>query len=233
MRKTPDDRREYKRFQVEGVRGKLLFTTDARVLDMSLDGMAIETLNPLKVGRDYSLKLEEHGSDIRIRGTVVWCSLVKTVRDEKGDVQPIYRAGVQFEDLLSTRARDLRQFIGENAVISLENRLFGRFRINPRQSAGLSLEAEFRIVQLSRTGMIVETDVAAPEDTSCEMKIQLPGVEFEAASRITHLERMERRGSGRASRDPSSPPVLLGVEVLDMDLKMQEDLQSFIDNELS
>jgi c-di-GMP-binding flagellar brake protein YcgR len=233
MKATSDDRRGYKRFQVEGVGGKLLFTTDARVLDMSLDGMAIETLNPLKVGRKYTLRLEEHGYDIPVCGTVVWCSLVKTIRNASGDVQPIYRAGVHFEDLLTTRARDLRQFISENAVISLENRLFGRFRIAPRQSAGLSLEADFRIIQLSRTGMLVETDVAAPADTSCEMKVRLRDFEFESPSRITHLEGVERRGSGRTGRDRNQPLVLLGVEFLDMDPQMQEDLQAFIDEELS
>ena len=71
MTPSGSERREHRRYPVEGVRGKLLFTTDAQVLNMSLDGMSIETVSPLKVGREYSLKIEEHGTEMPMSGVVV------------------------------------------------------------------------------------------------------------------------------------------------------------------
>jgi hypothetical protein len=218
------------------VRGTFQFTTDARVLNMSLDGMSIETSNPLKVGRVYALKLEEDGTGLPLRGCVVWCSLVRTTRDEKGDIRPVYRAGIHFEDLLTTRARDLRDFIRHNAVISLENRLFGRFRIEADASADLSFEADFLVRQLSSAGMLVETDVAPPVDSQCQIDIRLAEVQFSTVSRIVRVEHIEREEKGRghqADDDEGAPIVHVGIEFLSMDDKSRQVLQGFIDTELS
>ena len=200
---------------------------------MSLDGMSIKTSNPLKVGREYSLKLQEPGGEIPMRGVVVWCSLVKTTRNKRGEIRPVYKAGIHFENLLTQQAGDLRKFIRQNAVISLENRLFGRFRIEPEQSADLSFEADFLVRQLSATGMLVETDVAPPIDSRCQMDIQLSEVEFSTVARIAHVARMERRdGDGSEDNDPI-PVTFLGIEFLEMEPEARQLLVRFIETELA
>ncbi len=200
---------------------------------MSLDGMSIETSNPLKVGRKYSLKLEEQGAGLPMRGVVVWCSLVKTTRSETGEVQPVYKAGVHFEDLLTSKAKDLRKFIRHNAVISLENRLFGRFRIEPERAADLLFEADFLVRQLSVSGMLVETDVAPPIDSECQMEIQLAEFEFSALARIARVERSERREPNGEDGDATSPIIFLGIEFLKMDEDARKTLLQFIETELA
>jgi len=233
MTSSPSERREHRRYPVEGVRGTFLFTTDAQVINMSLDGMSIETTNPLKVGRKYSLKLEEQGGGLPMHGIVVWCSLVKTTRSEKGEVQPVYKAGVHFEDLLTSKARDLRKFIRHNAVISLENRLFGRFRIEPEQSADLLFEADFLVRQLSISGMLVETDVAPPIDSECRMDIRLAEVEFSTVVRIARVERLERSDSEDEDSEELSPIIFLGIEFVEMDEEARKTLLQFIETELA
>jgi hypothetical protein len=232
MTSSPSERRVHRRYQVKGVRGTFLFSTDAIVLNMSLDGMSIETGNPLKVGREYSLKLEEQDGEIPMRGIVVWCSLVKTTRSKEGEVRPVYKAGVHFENLLSQEAGDLRDFIRHNAVISLENRLFGRFRIEPEKSADLSFEADFLVRQLSVSGMLVETDVTPPIDSHCQMEIRLAEVEFSTVARIAHVERTERR-SDDGEDDETTPITFLGIEYLGMDDETKGILERFIESELA
>ncbi len=223
-----DERRTHTRYQVEGIKGSFLFTTDARVLNLSLDGMSLETNNPLKIGREYSLRLDEGDQHVPLKGTVVWCTLVKTTRDPRGDVQPVYRAGVHFADVMSGKANELRSFIHKNAVISLENRLFGRFRIEAARPADLSLEAKFSVRQISLSGMLVETKVAPPVDTECGLDVQIGGIEFSAAARIARVERLTDDGD-----DLIDGSVHLGIEFLELSEESRLTLESFIGTELS
>jgi len=222
-----DERRIHTRYEVEGVRGNFLLSTDARVLNLSLDGMSLEANNPLKIGREYSLKLDQGSEALPLKGTVVWCTLVKTTRDERGEVQPVYRAGVHFADIMSGKARELKNFIHQNAVISLENRLFGRFRIEAEQPADLSLEAEFTVHQISLSGMYVETDVAPAIDTQCHLDVRLGQIEFDAVARIARVEAPED-DNGRATDDA----VYLGIQFIELSDDSRLTLESFIGTEL-
>lgn len=219
-----DERRTNARYQVEGIKGSFLFTTGARVLNLSLDGMSLETNNPLKIGREYSLRLDEGSHHMPLKGTVVWCTLVKTTRDEQGDVQPVFRAGVHFADIMSGKANELRSFIHKNAVISLENRLFGRFRIEAERPADLSLEAEFTVHQIGLSGMLIETDVAPPVGTECRLYVEVSGVEFEAVARIARVERAEPEVASS---------VYLGIEFVELSEDSTLTLESFIGTELN
>ncbi|MCP4205326.1 MAG: PilZ domain-containing protein [bacterium] len=217
-----DERRNNTRYDVEGIRGSFLFTTGARVLNLSLDGMSLETNNPLKIGHEYSLRLDEGKNQMPLKGTVVWCTLVKTTRDSKGDVQPVFRAGVHFADIMSGKANELRSFIHKNAVISLENRLFGRFRIEAARPADLSLEAEFTVRQISLSGMLVETEVAPPIDTECQLYVEVSGVKFEATARIVRVERQDIQD------DSIDKPVFLAIEFIELSEDSMLTLESFI-----
>ena len=222
-----EERRTHTRYPVEGIKGSFLFTTDARVLNLSLDGMSLEANNPLKIGHEYSLRLDEGEHHMPLKGTVVWCTLVKTTRDQQGDVQPVYRAGVHFADIMSGKATELRSFIHKNAVISLENRLFGRFRIEAEKPAGLSLEAKFKVKQISLSGMLVETEIAPPVDTHCQLDVEVGGIEFNATARIVRVDRQE------SDSGPSlTGTVYLGIEFLELSEESQLTLESFIGTEL-
>lgn len=221
-----DERRTNARYQVEGIKGSFLFTTDARVLNLSLDGMSLETNNPLKIGRQYSLRLDEGSHHMPLKGTVVWCTLVKTTRDEQGDVQPVFRAGVHFADIMSGKANELRSFIHKNAVISLENRLFGRFRIEAQRPADLSLEAEFTVHQIGLSGMLIETEVVPPIGTQCNLYVEVGGVRFEASARIVRIDR------SNAESEAGSKSSYLAIEFIELSDDSMLTLESFIGTEL-
>lgn len=189
---------------------------------MSLNGMSLETGNPLKVGRGYSLNLDRAGETITLTGKVVWCTLVRTTRDERGDVLPVYRAGVHFEDVITGKAGRLLDFIHENAVVSLEKRLFGRFRVETDQSADLGFEAAFRVRQISVSGMLVETDIAPPVDTRCRMEISMGALSFTAEVRVVRVQTVER----------DTPLFSLGVQFTGLEPDARRAVEQFIDAEV-
>ncbi|MDX1501056.1 MAG: PilZ domain-containing protein [Thermoanaerobaculia bacterium] len=222
--RKPNERRRSPRRRVDGVTGSFLLSSDAKVLNISIDGMAIEAVSSLKVGRDYSLKLTHRGASLPLVGKVVWCSLVRTQRDEWGEVQPVYRAGLHFEKVLESSADQLQTFILENAMVSLEKRLFGRFRLQTQQEARVECEAEFRVLQLSVSGMLIETDVSPPVDSTHRMEVRFPSFEFATLARIV---RSERTGGEDGSQHR------LGIEFVDPDEEVRDRLEEFILSELT
>lgn len=213
----PTDQRRHPRYDVEGVKGSLRLSVDAKVLNMSLDGMALETRSWLAPGRRYSFKLHEDGEEVRLEGEVVWSNLVRTARDERGEAAPIYRAGVEFGDILSDTARRVRDFIEHNAVVKLEStRLFGRFRM-PDKQAGVDLEQELQVRRVSFSGMLIEADFRPELEDRFEVDLHL-GDEEESLSltvRVAHVRELD---------DPDLPATEIGVEFLDLAEQAQERL---------
>jgi c-di-GMP-binding flagellar brake protein YcgR len=213
------ERRE-ERFEVEGVRGTFVITATARVTNLGLDGMAIETETALEVGRHYSLVLVRPDRKLRIEGRVVWCSLVRTERDESDEVQAVYRAGIRFSEILTPKAEEVAGFLRDHTVLGLEKRLFGRFRLAREKAATVVAEADFVVREMSLSGMLIETDLALRVDIVYQMQIRLGDVRFDAEVRIARSERLpEDTESGTATHR-------LGVEFGGLDAGARAALES-------
>lgn len=68
-----------------------------QVLNLSLGGLAIETTTALRIGSSYAFRVEFDDHRVRIRATVRWCRLIRTIAKGNGEVAAIYRAGLQLE----------------------------------------------------------------------------------------------------------------------------------------
>lgn len=165
---SPEDKRHHRRYDVEGLglRGSLRLSMEATVLNLSLDGMALETHSWLSVGREYRFTVLRGEETLTLPGEVMWCNLVRTTRDSRGETLPVYRAGVEFHDVLSDNARQVKDFIHDNAVVHLEStRLFGRFQM-PENRTDVKVEEDFLVRRVSFSGMLIETDFV-PELEDC------------------------------------------------------------------
>lgn len=220
------DRRTYDRHQVEGVQGTFLFSTDAKVVNLSLNGLAVETSSYLQVGRDYSLRLQHPKHPMRVHGEVVWCTLVRTRRDQRGDVVPVYRAGLRFEEILSEQATDLYGFIEKSAVIRVTGRISGRVRIQPPESADVEHEARFQLRHISQSGMGIESDFVPGLDSVVHIEMRLRRKKFVASGRLVHMRQLEERKADETR-------VLIGIEFLDLEERYQQVLGNFIRAQLS
>lgn len=217
---TVEEKRRHRRYDVEGVKGRLRMSMDATILNLSVDGMALETHSWLSVGRKYSFKLrrDEHG-DIPLTGEVVWCNLVRTARDESGETLPVYRAGVKFDDVLSDTAQEVRSFIEKNAVVRLDTtRLFGRFRV-PEQGADVALDQSFEVRRISFSGMLIEADFVPDLEARFRVELQSGEDPVAVAVRVAHVEELD---------DPDGARAAVGVEFLDLSPEAREALAVLI-----
>jgi len=105
------ERRGYKRYTVDGVRGNVRFLADLKLINISVDGAAIETKKRLDVNREYNFKIDYKDNPLRARGLVVWSQLIQSEKTETGDLVPIYRSGVKFIDTLDEKAVILMSFV--------------------------------------------------------------------------------------------------------------------------
>ena len=111
-------RRQVRRFHA----GRVSFRSsrlDARLVNLSANGVAIETSDPPRIGAEVLCELESDQTLALIPGEVRWCRLGGTTSDEAGDVVPVYRAGLRFTDgtpgnlLRILRAAGLQRSAGE------------------------------------------------------------------------------------------------------------------------
>ncbi len=187
------DRRRQKRVRLPESHGSLVVSLDGAVLDISLSGMAVETNTRLAPLRNLTLRLGNGERALQLNGKVVWCFLHGTRATASGEQLPVYRAGIQFGDVLTPQAQELLRFLETHAIVTLEARLFGRFRITDVDPVAVSSQAEFRVLELDSDGLTVETSVGLETDASCEVELHLDGTSISASTSVVGAHRLSGR----------------------------------------
>jgi hypothetical protein len=139
--------------------GELVLSIDAAALDVGLAGLAIETDTRLAPQRTVRLRIREdhERGEIELRGRVVWCFFHGTSEGGRGEHQPVYRAGIEFTDVLTPVAESLVRFLESHALAEAgETRLFGRFRLAAANAIRVELDASFRLTGLDGGEATVE-----------------------------------------------------------------------------
>lgn len=128
------DKRLYTRLNTKNlnVHGKMALANYIKIIDVSLDGLSIETDKRPNVGKEYILRVEYQGKIWPIKGYVVWSILKECKSNDKGKTIPIYVAGMQ----LTTTGNEMRGMIKS---IELKQK-----RSEERERFSLSLD-EFNI----------------------------------------------------------------------------------------
>lgn len=214
------ERRRNARHTVVDLVGTFLFSTDAKVIDLSLDGMSLETNAYLQVGRSYSLKLDNKKIDFPLRGVVQWCSLKRTAPDDKGNILAVYRAGIKFDNIFADKAKLLLEFLEENAVFTLEEQIRGRFKIPKGQSTGVSGTADISVTTISLSGMSIECPVPIPIDDTVELDLHLGESSLVVSGRIASSQEIQS--------DESETLHHIGVEFVGQTSKSRRTLESFL-----
>jgi hypothetical protein len=217
-----NETRRHPRYQVEDVEGTFLFNIEVHVLNMSVAGMAVATSHSLQVGRSYSFKIEQSDQQVELFGTVAWCVLRGTRRasEEEEDVLPVYHAGVRFDDVLTERAQEIRSLIEQSAVIDVNPRIFGRFRIGRDASVTLDSQVPFEVRKISLSGMLVESLLIADLNTVFPLEMNLANGLFSCQGRVAFVEPPEGSDTEFRAR--------LGIEFIDMTPESASRLENYI-----
>ncbi|MDX1632046.1 MAG: PilZ domain-containing protein [Thermoanaerobaculia bacterium] len=218
------ENRRHKRYEVQDVEGRLAYNVDAKVLNISLTGMAIETRTMLQIGGDYWLRIPQEDGSLRVKADVKWCHLVGTTKLEDGEVVPQYKAGIDFRSILEDKAREMLDFIEKNVIVELDQRLFGRFHLEEDETVDLDADAEFAVRKISLSGMLIETEFVPELDQVLDLELRTNGVEpvIEARARVAHVDR-EAAGADR---------IQVGVEFQDLSDEAREKIEHIIEGML-
>lgn len=157
MSEQPQERRQYPRYEVEGVQGIAHFTSDLRVVDLSLGGAAVESTVPLTTGQVHELTLQRDDQTATLEVVVRWSRLARAASSAQGGSLPIYRSGLEFRGVLAETAEQLVPVLrdledGQDA----QERLFGRFEPDTTTAARLDARCDILVRRVSRGGMLVE-----------------------------------------------------------------------------
>lgn len=168
------NRRRHPRFVVENLFGKMVFASQVEILNMSLSGVAVRVDRRLNIGTEYALKLERQDQASQVRGLVVWSMLSDIRKSPGGEDVSYYTAGIKFTDALSPSLAAILDFIQENKVVP-EQRVTGmRFHIQAPGKAILDYPEGYRVKNISRSGMLIETDRDVQIEGLVPMEVDLP-----------------------------------------------------------
>jgi c-di-GMP-binding flagellar brake protein YcgR len=170
------ERRKHHRFIVEGmdIFARTIFNAPAEVIDISPTGASIRIPRRLNMGGVYALKFGHGGNYFTIKGTVIWEKLTGAREIARGEVMPIYTAGVEFQEVPADKSQQLRVLIAEKMKEIRERRLGGiRVRVTGDNHAVLSCLETSAVKDISLGGMRIETWHEILTDTAFRLEIVL------------------------------------------------------------
>ena len=186
-----ENRRQFKRFDVNllEIDGKILFAHDVKILNLSVGGALIKADRRLNIGGNYVLKIETHEKILNLKGEVVRSTLSESITNPKGEVVPVYTAGLKFSDLTTEHINEIASFINDN-VIQFEGedaheemdvfklsgvRLYVRFHIDDPEKATIQFHDNYTVKKISRGGMLIESKEALGVENNYEMEMSIHG----------------------------------------------------------
>jgi hypothetical protein len=221
------EHRHHKRFVVEGmeINGKMLFATEVFVLDVSISGMSFKADRRLDIGKEYTLRLQDHDRAIAVKGVVVWSRLVGSKEGCDGDSIPVYAAGMKFTNVLSESISEIISFIESHERQGHDQgpgqRLSGiRFAITNPGRAVLQFPSHYLVKKISAGGMLIESDQALVQEERFPMELSVPEEEtITFTGRVASCLAVSVKGVEHFD---------IGIEFIEMAVHHRKKLHDFI-----
>jgi hypothetical protein len=214
-------RRKHKRFSVEGIYGIVHFLSDLNIINISVDGAAIETTKRLDLNREYTFKIYHRDAPLCLCGLVVWSVLDRTEKKESGEIIPVYKAGIKFTDIMSEKSNMLVNFIEESRVITLERRLGGaRCKIVSPKDIKIGYPYGYGVKNISLSGMEIETEYPFEPLSMVDMELVLDSKVVNIMGRIKNCVKVTLENFTKYD---------MGVEFVEVSDEDKKLLKRFLD----
>jgi hypothetical protein len=180
-----EEKRRFKRFSVDimDINGKMVLSTYVEILDISIGGVSFKANRRLNMGGEYSLKMKSKGGELTVKGIIVRSALSESIRDFRGNIVPVYSAGMQFTDTSEEMIKEIEAFIMNklnnmkyaDKQVDLhspsDHRLYVRVFIeNPEQSV-LKVDENYKVKKVSLGGMMIESEHALELESVVPLEI--------------------------------------------------------------
>ncbi len=221
------DKRRHKRFKLDiiEINGKMSLADKVKIIDISLGGIAIKADRRLNIGREYMIRLEDKGNTIDVRGIVVRSELSGIEERNKGERVSIYTAGMLFKEgqaaKISQFLNSIEQHKKREVPVAVDRRLSVRFNITAPGEQTLSYPAQFKVKEISLSGMLIRTDQMLAQGSIIPM-----GLSLNAGSQVNFNGRV---ASCRTTEYQNQTHYEIGVEFSDLTDRDRALLKTFID----
>lgn len=189
--------------------GEIVLSLRATVLDIGISGLAIETDTRLVPQHAIGMRIGSTRGNLDLTGRVAWCFFHGTATASGGEQMPIYRAGIEFGNVLTPSASELLRFLEANAVVTIETRLFGRFRLEESGPVAVHSTAPFRFVELQGQSLVVEARLGLEPSAGSQAALRIEGDTGSWLATITDLGRSADGEAWRMTLAFDEPPAVL------------------------
>lgn len=177
-----EEKRRYKRFSVDimDINGKMVLSTYVKILDISIGGVSFKANRRLNMGSEYSLKMESRGGELTAKGIIVRSSLSESIRDSRGNIVPVYSAGMQFTDTSEEKIKEIEAFILNNMKYAdkqvdlyspSDRRLYVRVFIENQEQSVLKVDENYKVINVSLGGMMIESEHTLELESAVPLEI--------------------------------------------------------------
>lgn len=221
------DKRRYKRYKLElvEVNGRMSMADKVEIIDISLGGVALRVDRRLNPGREYLLKLGDKAKSLDLKCIVVRSELSGIEEKVGGERIMIYSAGMKFKEDSSKKIADFFKTIEpvkkETVPSESDRRIDVRFHIHTPGEKILNYPAEFKVKEVSLSGIRIQTDVSLALQSIIPMGLALHDDNYvHFKGRVASINMFEEKGESRYD---------IGVEFSEMSEEGTVLLKSFID----
>ncbi|MBM4145967.1 MAG: PilZ domain-containing protein [Nitrospira sp.] len=223
--------RRQKRYKVDStnIRGTIILANYLKINDISIGGISLTTEKRLTIGNEYALKLQGKDTQLTLKGIVMWSLLSESIADSIGNVIPIFKTGIQFMELSTEQENEIIKFIEAHKkepeekidIYSVSgNRLFVRFRLKEADKATLQEQDDYKVKNISLSGLLIESKQALKLEDKIDMQMALPDNKI-----ISILGRVV---TCTMTKPVESESYDIGMEFIDISEKDEKALKNFI-----
>jgi hypothetical protein len=186
------ENRKSGRYVVDGISGNVLNIADLDILNISIDGIAIETPKRLELNREYTFKIQSQDDILHLKGRVVWAMLFSREAKNSEKIIPVYRVGIHFSETLSEKANLLLNFIEEHKIKALDQRLVGmRFQITGSDDIKLEYPYGYKVKKLSLSGMLIRMDHTLDLNVTYPIELFLQDRHLHIEGKVVNCEKID------------------------------------------
>jgi hypothetical protein len=179
--------RRYERYKANliGINGRIILAKFVKILDISIGGLSLQTEKRLNIGNEYTLKIDSNKKVFTVKGIVVWSVLNNSIKDSKGNIVPIYTAGMKFTNVSDSKINEITDFVQTykrerdmdqkvNLFSSSGRRLYVRIHVTTPERAVLNYQEAYKVKNLSLGGMLIESSHSLDVESRLPMELLFP-----------------------------------------------------------
>ena len=126
------ERRKHRRFTVEnmGVDCDMPAASRVKVMNMSSGGVLVMADKFINIGKSYALKIGYKDNSVFVKADVIWALLADCVKQDNGDVIPLFIAGMRFTEVIRGDVGEIMRLLEANMKGNMYDAFMGTFRGN-------------------------------------------------------------------------------------------------------